>query len=183
MPFAALALGVVLFEEWIWRSAASSMARLGRWPRIAQAERRLRGAPVWVAVLAFLVPGALLFPAKLLGLWLIATDQALLGASVFVAAKLIGAAAVARVYAITEPSLRSVGWINASLDFIFGLKNKLANHLGESAWGRWAAAAARRLRSRLSHAKAGWASKRMAFALRREKRRGCASPTDSASGE
>lgn len=171
LPFALLALGAVLFEEWVWRSSAQALGRLSHCGWVQRGERRLAQAPVWVAALAFIAPGALLFPAKLFGIWLIAQERPALGVAVFILAKVAGAAAVARVYALTEPALRSIGWINASIDFALGLKTRLSAHLLSSAWLREANALLRRWRSRLSQAKASWASKRMGAALRKEKRK------------
>lgn len=123
-PLSLAAYIAILFEEWLWRHAKSAMARLGAHPWMRKAERSLASAPPWAAACAFIIPGAILFPFKLAALYLIAHHHAALGATVFVAAKFAGAAALARVWTLTEPSLRSISWISVSVDWILAKKNQ-----------------------------------------------------------
>ena len=57
-----------------------------------------------------MLPGLLLLPVKLLALLAIAHGHAVAGITGFIAAKLGGAAVVARIYILTLPTLLSVGW-------------------------------------------------------------------------
>lgn len=171
LPFALAAYLVILFEEWVWRKAGSAARAFSELPMVARAESWLKSAPPWVAAMAFLIPGLLLFPAKLAGLWLISIHHGMLGAAVFIAAKAAGAAAVARVFALTEPALRSISWLNASLTFIFAKRDAIKSFVIQSAPFRQAQAIRSLLRIKLARAKRGWAERRMSRALRREKRR------------
>jgi hypothetical protein len=58
----------------------------------------------------FLLPALMLFPVKLLALFAMARGHAFMGISVFVLAKVAGAAAVARLYALTRPALLRLRW-------------------------------------------------------------------------
>ena len=153
-PLGLIAYLAIVFEESLWRWGCRFLARLGRLPLFAQIENRLRAAPPWAAACAFLIPGAVLFPFKLAALSLIAHGHPLLGALAFVGAKFAGAAALARVWALCESSLRQIPWLGRTLDWIFDKKDRL------KAWasGLWAIRLARgfvlRLAARARSAKA-----------------------------
>ena len=63
-----------------------------------------------LALAIFVLPAVLLFPVKLLALLAIARGHAFSGIGVIVIAKLGGAAAVARLYKLTRPTLLSLPW-------------------------------------------------------------------------
>jgi hypothetical protein len=112
-----LAALLLAFEEWGWRPLVAALGRIAHWPPIAWCEQRLRSAsPRW-ALASFLAPTLLLFPFKLLALWLIHAGHAVLGLLAIVAAKLVGTALVGRIFVLTEPQLmqfaafaRALGW-------------------------------------------------------------------------
>lgn len=138
-PLGLLAYLSIIFEEWLWDRAKRAMAALGRLPWVHRIENALANAPPWIAACAFLIPGALLFPFKIAGLYLIAHGHAALGGCVFLAAKAIGAAALARVWSLTESALRTIAWLSRSIDWIIDKKNQLKLWLS----GLWAIRAAR----------------------------------------
>ena len=70
--------------------------------RIEAAIARL---PPPAALAVLLLPTLGLLPVKLLALWLIATGEALAGLAVVVAAKLVGTAVLAWLFALTQPAL------------------------------------------------------------------------------
>jgi hypothetical protein len=109
-PLVYLAALLLLLEEWCWNAGLRLCRLLARWPFVEMLERRVRALPPYAALCAFVLPGLLLFPVKLLALWAIAQGHAASGVACFVAAKLGGAAVVARLYALTLPTLLAVGW-------------------------------------------------------------------------
>ncbi|WP_296949282.1 hypothetical protein [uncultured Massilia sp.] len=109
-PLVVLAALLLLLEEWCWNAGLRLSRALARWPLLAALERRVRALPPWAALCAFALPGILLFPVKLLALFAIAQGHAASGIAALVAAKLGGAAVVARIYALTLPSLLALGW-------------------------------------------------------------------------
>jgi hypothetical protein len=74
---------------------------------IARLEARIRAAPPKVALALFLVPAVMLFPIKLVALWLIHLGQTSLACAVILRAKALGTALVGRLFIITEPQLTS----------------------------------------------------------------------------
>lgn len=105
----ALAL-VILFEEWGWAPLARAMAAIGRLPLLRRIGPALQRLPPWAALLVFAVPALALLPVKLAALWAIREGHAALGLAVIVAAKLIGTAVVARLYALLQPTLMQLHW-------------------------------------------------------------------------
>jgi hypothetical protein len=105
---------VLLLEQWCWDAGKRLGARCGvhiaGWPGIAACEERVRTLPPGWALCAFILPGVLLFPVKLLALFAIAHGHAVSGIATIVVAKLGGAVVVARIYTLTLPTLLAVAW-------------------------------------------------------------------------
>ena len=112
----------------------------------------------------------MLFPFKLAGLYLIGHGHPALGLAVFVLAKALGAAALARVWTLTEKSLRQIGWLSRSVDWIVAKKDALKCWVS----GLWAIRMAKGFTARLGRrartARTRLASKAWARALLRAKR-------------
>jgi hypothetical protein len=143
-PLVHLAALLLLFEEWCWDVGARLGARLARWPLLARLESHVRLLPPWAALCLFALPGLLLLPVKLLALMAIAHGHAVSGVLTIVVAKLGGAAVVARLYALTLPTLLAVGWFARCHGWFIRLKNRWVGRLRASHAYR---AAGRRLRS------------------------------------
>ena len=141
---------LILFEEWGWDPLQRALARLARLPLLRQAESVIARLPPYAALVVFLVPALALLPVKLLALGLIAQGQRLLGLGVILAAKLLGTAVVARLFALTQPALMQLPWFARVY----------------SRWSAWKAAL-------LAQVRATWAW-RAARVLRRRLRRGWA---------
>jgi len=101
---------LLLAEQWLWETGSRAAAGMAAWPPFHALEALMRRLPPWAALLAFALPGLLLFPIKLLALLAIAHGHPLAGVAVFVAAKLGGAMVVARIYVLTLPSLLALVW-------------------------------------------------------------------------
>ena len=101
---------VLIFEEWGWEPLARLMARLARLPLWARIETLIIRLPPYAAMAVFFVPMLLLLPVKLLALYWISRGHAVMGIAVVLAAKLLGTAAVARLFALTQPALMQLAW-------------------------------------------------------------------------
>lgn len=101
---------IVLFEEWGWRPLANLLASLARWLPWAMVERGIAALPPYGALAAFVLPTALFFPLKLVALFLIAKGQAVLAAALFLLAKVLGTALLARIFQLTQPALMRIPW-------------------------------------------------------------------------
>lgn len=100
---------VVIFEEWGWEPLAAALARLARYRPIAALERWIAGLPPFGALLVFALPVTLLFPLKLVAVWLLAQGKVLLAAVLFIGAKVASTAIVARLFMLTKPALMQIG--------------------------------------------------------------------------
>jgi hypothetical protein len=86
-PLVYLAAVVLLVEEWCWDTGMRLARALARWPALAALEARVRTLSPYAALFAFVLPGLLLFPVKLLALLAIAHGHALSGIATIVVAK------------------------------------------------------------------------------------------------
>ncbi len=109
-PLVYLAAIFLLLEEWLWASGARLLGWVALFPPLHALESWIKGLPPYVALAVFVLPAILLFPVKVMALLAIANGHAVSGISVIVIAKLGGAAAVARLYTLTRPTLLSLPW-------------------------------------------------------------------------
>jgi hypothetical protein len=101
---------VVLLEEAFWRAGIWIGGWIARLPLARLFERLILALPPWAAMCAFILPGLLLIPVKVLALFAIANGHAATGVTTFIVAKLAGAALVARIYTLSLPKLLTVAW-------------------------------------------------------------------------
>jgi hypothetical protein len=116
---------ILIFEEWGWKPLARGMAWLGEFKLVAKAERAVAALPPYGALAAFLGPSLVLFPLKLLALYLIATGHAIMAGLLFIGAKLVGTAILARLYMLTSPKLMQIGWFARAHDKLMPWKDAL----------------------------------------------------------
>lgn len=101
---------VVMFYEWGWESLGHVFDWLAKRPIWGLMERAIRRLPPWTALMVFLLPSVLLFPVKLLALWLVASGQKIAGIALILIAKVVGTAIVARLFTLTQPALLQLTW-------------------------------------------------------------------------
>ena len=134
-PLVYLAALFLLFEEWLWDLGARLMARLAAFPPLRALERGIGKLGPFAALAVFVLPALMLFPVKLLALLAMAHGHPMLGLSVFITAKLAGAAAVARLYALTRPALLSLRWFARLHNWFVCLKDHwIARLKATAAW-------------------------------------------------
>jgi hypothetical protein len=104
---------LILFEEWGWEPLQRALVSLSERLRLRWLEPRIRALPPYAALALFSLPAALLLPVKLLALAAIGQGHVVLGATVIVAAKILGTAVVARLFTLTHPALMRLGWFAA----------------------------------------------------------------------
>jgi len=132
VPLVHLAALLLLVEEWCWDVGQRLARACARWPALAALETRVRALPPYAALVAFVLPGLLLLPVKLLALLAIAHGHPASGVATIVLAKLGGAAVVARLYALTLPTLLAVGWFARCHGWFMGCKCRCLAHLRAS---------------------------------------------------
>jgi len=137
-----LAAIVIFVEEWGWRPLTAFAAALARRLHLQRLEARIAAAPPMVALLLFLAPAVLLFPLKLLALWLIGDGRAGLGVFIIVAAKVLGTAFVGRLFVLVEPQLMTFAWFARAIAWWRTTKAQIVERVRRSA--PWRAARALR---------------------------------------
>lgn len=160
-PLVYLAALVLMLEEWCWDAGMRLAVALSRWPWLQLFELHVRRLPAWAALCAFVLPGLLLLPVKLLAVVAIAHGHAASGIATLVAAKIGGAAVVARLYALTLPTLLEVGWFARGHGGFMVLKARCLARFHASAAVQRARALLDTLRRKLRHGR-----RRLARALR-----------------
>ena len=113
-PLLILLAIVFLIEAWLWRHlepvVESIVARIPLRAMKARIAGTVRKLPPAATLIVFIVPVAMLFPFKLLGLWLLAHKQWIAASVVLVLAKLVGVAVTAFVFEVTKPKLLKLAW-------------------------------------------------------------------------
>lgn len=133
--FAGLIALVVVFEEWGWRPLANLLGRLARYSPIAWIEGQIQRLPPYAALVLFALPSAALFPLKLLALYLIAQGKTVMATALFVGAKVVGTAIIARLFMLTEHALLQIGWFKRAYDVLMPYKHALTDWVHDSwAW-------------------------------------------------
>lgn len=112
---------VVVFEEWLWDALKAQMHRLSALPAVQRMEDRLGQLPPWASLLVLLLPAAVLFPFKLLGLWALGHGHPAAGIGVFILAKLAGTGLAAYLFDLVRESARRLRWFDALYTAIIGL--------------------------------------------------------------
>jgi hypothetical protein len=164
-PLVYLAALVLLLEEWCWDVGMRLALALSRLPWLQMLEVHVRRLPPWAALCAFVLPGLLLLPIKMLALVAIAHGHAASGIATLVAAKIGGAAVVARLYALTLPTLLEVRWFARGHGRFMALKARCIARLRASPTVRQARALLDELRCKLRQGR-----RRLARTLRGRRR-------------
>ena len=145
-PLVYLAALLLLLEDWCWDVGIRLIGFVVSWPPLTALETRIRALPPYAALCAFVLPGVLLFPVKVLALIAIAAGHPFSGVTVIVAAKLGGAAVVARLYTLTQASLLALPWFARWHGRFMQLKNRWIGRLKATAAFRRASRLAARMR-------------------------------------
>ncbi len=151
---------IVLFEEWGWRPLMELMGWFARFKLIAKLEQWIAGLPPYASLLVFALPTTILLPLKFIAMWLLAQGQVMAAGGLFIGAKIVSTALVARIFMLTKPSLMRIAWfaraynwfipwkdalfaqIRASWVWRYGRMVKTAIKLEtKQAWARWKPAA------------------------------------------
>ncbi len=128
-PFVWLAAAVFLIEEFIWDWTAALMAKFGAVRLVHAVEKRIAALPSRWAFVAFMLPSAILIPAKIIGLHAIAAGHWLFGSTVFVIAKLAGVALFSRIFNLTRPALMQLGWFARFYAWVMHYRNRIHAYL------------------------------------------------------
>lgn len=138
---------VLLFEEWGWRPLSEALAWLAQFKLIARVERAIAALPPYAALAVFALPTAVLFPLKLVSLYLVAQGKVVVAGLLFVGAKIASTALIARIFLLTRPALMRMSWFAALYGIVMPWKDAVFAKIRASwAWryGRMLKSAVRR---------------------------------------
>jgi len=105
---------VFLFEAWLWdhlRPIVAWVVERLAWDKLkARVAAAIEHLPPYATLLVFLVPVVMLFPLKLLGLWMLARGSWLGAMAVLAIAKVMSMGVMAFIFDITRPKLLQLPW-------------------------------------------------------------------------
>ena len=121
-PLWVLLALIFLIEAWLWDHLEPIVARV-------VALIPLRAFKAWIAervdtlspaltLIVFVVPVVLLFPLKMVGVWLLAHQYWIGAMAVIVFAKLLGVGVAAFIFDVTRPKLLQMGWFRKLYEFV-----------------------------------------------------------------
>jgi hypothetical protein len=143
-PLFVLAAAYVLFEDTILHWATLAMREVGKVAPIGWLERQMTRLPPYPAITLFALPIALLFPVKLLALWVIARGHVITGAVVILLAKTLSTTLEAWLYRVLRSSLAQLPWFVRLEAWLFGWRDRLYAYVRSlPAWQRFRAWMAR----------------------------------------
>ena len=91
--------------------------------------------PPYAALVVFALPTTLLLPLKFLALLLIAKGQVIMAGLLFLAAKVVATALIARLFVLTQPALMQIGWFAWCYQTVMPWKDALTAQVRASwAW-------------------------------------------------
>jgi len=121
-PFLVLLALLFLLEAWLWehlRPVVAWVVDRIAWKRLqARFASAIAHLPPYPTLLIFLIPIILLFPLKLLGLWMLAHGSWLGATAVLVAAKMMSVGVTAFIFEVTRPKLMQLGWFRWLYDHV-----------------------------------------------------------------
>ncbi len=132
-PVYLIAAIVIVVEDFLWEPLARLAAWIGHLPGLQRFERWVAGLPPKGALAMFLTPTVVLLPFKLMALAAFARGMFVTGLMVAVAAKVVGTALVARIFALCKPTLLTVGWFARAYHWVNGVREKTLGLLRETA--------------------------------------------------
>lgn len=129
-PLWVLLAVIFLIEAWLWDHLEPVVERV-------VARIPLRAFKHWLAgkigalspaltLIVFVVPAVLLFPLKLLGLWLLSHEYWVGAISMMVFAKLLGVGVTAFIFDLTRPKLLQMQWFAKLYAWVLALRAKAA---------------------------------------------------------
>jgi hypothetical protein len=125
-PLWVLLALIFLIEAWLWDHLEPIVARAVAWIPLRAfkswlAERVDRLSPA-MTLIVFVVPVIPLFPLKMFGLWLLASEYWVSGILILVFAKFLGLGVAAFVFDVTRPKLLQMAWFKRLYDWVMAMR-------------------------------------------------------------
>lgn len=110
-PLVAVAMVVILFEEWLWFRLLRLMKAFTSLPLVRSIDPFVRRQNKWVSLMLFAIPEITFVPVKMAVFWLFGAHHAFIGTILFVSAKIAGTATFAWMWDMTEAKITEFGWV------------------------------------------------------------------------
>ena len=127
-PFLILLALVFLLEAWLWSHLAPVVAWIVERIPLRQIKAWVAGSiehlPPYATLLVFLIPVVVLFPLKLVGLWMLAHGSWLGAMTTLATAKLIGTGLMAFIFDLTRDKLLQMAWFKRLYELVLWLLAK-----------------------------------------------------------
>jgi len=124
-PFLVLLALIFLVEAWLWehlRPLVGWVVDLIAWDKLkARLAAWIERLPPYPTLLIFLIPPILLFPFKLLGLWMLAHGSWLGAFAMLALAKVVSMGVAAFIFDVTRPKLLQLPWFRRLYHFVLVL--------------------------------------------------------------
>ena len=121
---------IFLIEAWLWERLEPIVARVVQLIPLRRFKlwlaQRIEALSPALTLLVFIVPVIVLFPLKLLAVWLLAHHHWLGAGAVLVAGKLVGVGVSAFVFDVTRPKLLQMPWFRTLYEFILNVRHRAA---------------------------------------------------------
>ena len=115
-----------LFEAWLWdqlQPIVAEVVDLVPWRRLkARLAALIRTLSPTATLAVFIVPVVVLFPVKLLEVWLLAHRRWLAAIVLLAVAKLIGVGVTAFIFDVTRRKLLLIPWFRRVYDYVMWLR-------------------------------------------------------------
>ena len=122
-----LAILILILEDAAWALFGPIANAIARLDLVARTEAWIRRQPAWAIAILFIVPLAIVYPAKILGLALMGFGRPRLGLVILIAAEIFGTLLLARLWIVGRDKLMTItwvawvyGWIDAFRERIYG---------------------------------------------------------------
>ncbi|MEH2623752.1 hypothetical protein V1292_001807 [Bradyrhizobium sp. AZCC 1719] len=129
-PFWVLLAVIFLIEAWLWDHLEPIVERIVALIPLRAFKRwlsdRVDALSPAMTLIVFAVPVILLFPLKLVGLWLLANEYWVSAAIVIVSGKFLGVGVTAFIFDVTRPKLLQMAWFKNIYEFIMAMRAKAA---------------------------------------------------------
>ena len=145
---------IVLFEEWGWRPLFELISRLARFRLWARLELWIAGLPPYGAFVVFALPTTILLPLKFVAVWLLAGGHVLTASALFIAAKVLSTALIARIFMLTKPALMQIAWFARAYNRFMPWKDALFARIRASWTWRYGRMLKTRVKLRVNQARA-----------------------------
>lgn len=117
-----LAVLILILEDAAWVLFRPIAAALARRQLVARAEIWIRRQPAWLTAILFLVPLAIVYPIKILGLALMGFGRPRLGLAILIAAEIFGTLLLAWLWTVGRNKLMTIAWLAWAYRWIDGFR-------------------------------------------------------------